>query len=167
MCTIIKKEEFKAWLKIFNSQYSNNILFIERLVNPSLSTGWLSGFIDAVGCFTGRFNNCNTLGINKAPYLTFSIFQKEFDILKIISEKLKFKNINYDKELDGWIFSCSSLTKLKLIINYLNRYNLKTKKSLAFTKWCKIFNIIIKKEHTNSVGLNKIDLLTKEINKYS
>lgn len=169
LCTINKKEQFKTWLKIFNYQYSNNILFIDRLVKPSLSTGWLSGFIDAVACFTGRLKNCNRLQINKAPYLTFYILQKEFYILNIISEKLvnvKFKNIKHNKDLDGWIFSCSSFTKLKLIINYLNRYNLKTKKSLAFTKWCKIYNIVIKKEHINSVGLNKIHLLTKEINKY-
>lgn len=190
LCTINKKEQFKTWLKILNYQYSNNILFIDRLVKPSISTGWLSGFIDAVACFTGLTMqsigggaSCksrphilgsvppppagNRLQINKAPYLTFYILQKEFYILNIISEKLvnvKFKNIKYNKDLDGWIFSCSSFTKLKLIINYLNRYNLKTKKSLAFTKWCKIYNIVIKKEHINSVGLNKIHLLTKEIN---
>jgi len=167
LCTVNKKEEFKNWLKIFNNQYSKEILFIDRVIKPSLTTGWLSGFIDAVGSFTGRLENCNELQSNKTPYLTFYIFQKEFYILNIISERLNvsIKNIKYNKDKGGWIFSISSFNKLKQIVNYLKRYKLKTKKSLAFTKWCKIYNITLKKEHINEIGLNKIHFLTKEMNK--
>lgn len=169
LCTLNKKEEFKTWLKVFNSQYSDNILFIDRLVKPSLNTGWLSGFIDAVGFFSGRLKDSNPLNdTSKTPYLTFYIVQKEFYILNIISELLvndKYKNIKYNKDLDGLIFSCSNVTKLKLIINYLHRYNLKTKKSLAFTKWCKIHYIILNKEYTKPLCLNKIYLLAIEVNK--
>ena len=45
--TYYKKEQFKNWLNVFNNQYKKNILFINRLVLPSLNTGWLSGFADA------------------------------------------------------------------------------------------------------------------------
>lgn len=45
---------------------------------------------------------------------------------------LEYKNIKKSEE--GWIFYCSSSTKLKVIINYFSIYNLKTKKSLLFTK---------------------------------
>jgi hypothetical protein len=52
-------------------------LFIDRLVKPSLNTGWLSGFIDAVGSFTGRLKDSNPLhDTYKTPYLTFYIAQK-------------------------------------------------------------------------------------------
>ena len=78
-----------------------------------------------------------------------------------------YKNIKYNKDLDGLIFSCSNVTKLKLIINYLDRYNLKTKKSLAFTQWCKIHQLVDNKEHLTVIGLEKIDLLTKKINNYN
>ena len=53
--------------------------------------------------------------------------------------------------------------------NYLYRYELKTKKSSpagSFTKWCKIHDMILNKEHLTVEGLNKIDLLTKDINKF-
>lgn len=43
-----------------------------------------------------------------------------------------FKNIKHDKGWDGWVFHCSSFNKLRVIINYFTRYELKTKKSLAF-----------------------------------
>ena len=76
------------------------------------------------------------------------------------------KNIKYDKDKDNWIFIISSLKKIKQIINYLKRYPLKTNKSLVFNKWCKIYDIVFKKEHVNEIGLNKIHSLTKEMNKH-
>jgi hypothetical protein len=36
----------------FNKYYKTNVLFIERINNPTLNNAWLSGFTDAVGCFT-------------------------------------------------------------------------------------------------------------------
>ena len=45
---LIKKQDFKIWLKIFNNQYSKEIVFINRVIKPNLNTSWLSGYIDAV-----------------------------------------------------------------------------------------------------------------------
>lgn len=189
-----RKKQFKVWLETYNKQYSMNITFKDRLVMPSLYSGWISGFTDAEGCFYGRVKNCLSK-LKRAPHLTFQISQKEFYIIKIlrdiflsegnvslpfvsISENnkidqgeiikdLSLKNIKYDKSWDGWNFHCSSFTKLKLIINYFFfRYELKTKKSLAFKKWCKIHDLVLNKEHLTLEGLNKIDLLSKDINKF-
>jgi len=38
-----KKEQFRRWLDAYNKQYNMNIAFIDRLVKPSLSSGWISG----------------------------------------------------------------------------------------------------------------------------
>ena len=65
------------------------------------------------------------------------------------------------------MLSYSYVIKLKLLINYLLRYNLKTKNSLVFTQWCKIHQIVRNKEHLTVIGLEKIDLLTKKINTYN
>jgi hypothetical protein len=81
-------------------------------------------------------------------------------------ETSRLKNINYDKSWDGWSFHCSSFTKLKVIRNYFARYKLKTRKSLAFFKWCKLHDMVLNKDHLTLEGLNKIDLLTKDINKF-
>jgi len=92
--------------------------------------------------------------------LTFSVVKEEFYILSKIREilltgpiidtglglgeefvpELRYstKNIENCKSLNGWVLRSSSVIKLKLLINYLRRYDLKTKKSLVFTKWCKI-----------------------------
>ena len=148
------------------------IPFKDKLVKPSLHSGWISGFVDAEGCFYGRVKNCSTSKLRRAPHLTFQVSQKEFDIIKTLrdvflnTDSLDLKNVSYDKSWDGWTFHCSSFTKLKVIINYFSRYKLKTKKSLSFTKWCKIHDMILNKKHLTLEGLNKIDLLTKDVNKF-
>lgn len=176
LCIVSKKEEFKNWLNVFNNQYSKEILTIDSTIKPSLTTGWLSGYIDAKGNFTGR----NILGISpensnifnsRIPYLSFFIIEREFYILNAIFETLGIRErglnkIKYNKSKEDWILNIYSFNKIKLIINYLKRYPLKTNKSLAFTKWCKISKIMLNKEHLNEIGLNKIYLLTKELNKY-
>ena len=172
LSTLYKKEQFKNWLNTFNNQYNKNILFIDRLVSLSLNSGWISGFIDAEGSFTGRVKKCITYKLKKGPHLTFSVSQKELYIIKelrriLINEEFGFKNINYDKSWNGWVFHCSSFIKLKVIRNYFSRYKLKTKKLLAFQKWCLIHDMVLNKEHLTLEGLNKIDLLTKKINDYN
>jgi len=186
LCSKNKKEQFKIWLKTYNSQYDCNIQFIDRLVKPSLNTAWLSGFLDAEGCFTGRVKACHTYNLNKVPFLTFSVFKEEFYILSKIREILlsgptidtclrlssdlassSIKNIKYCKSSNSWQFHSSSVVKLKPLRNYLLRYGLKTKKSLAFTQWCKIHQLVDNKEHLTVIGLEKIDLLTKKINNYN
>ena len=118
--------------------------------------------------------------------LTFSVVKEEFYILSKIREILltgpiidtglglgeefvppSTKNIEYCKSLNGWVLRSSSVIKLKLLINYLRRYDLKTKKSLVFTQWCKIHQMVNNKEHLTVIGLEKIDLLTKKINTYN
>nr|UYR51031.1 hypothetical protein [Morchella crassipes] len=83
-------------------------------------------------------------GRGAASHLTFSVSQKEFYIINLLREvflnvkESDLKNIKYDKSWDGWVFHCSSFSKLKIIRNYFSIYKLKTKKSLALKKWCKI-----------------------------
>ena len=172
LCTHYKKEQFKVWLTTYNKQYHMEIPFKDKLVKPSLHSGWISGFVDAEGCFYGRVKNCSTSKLRRAPHLTFQVSQKEFDIIKTLrdvflnTDSLDLKNVSYDKSWDGWTFHCSSFTKLKVIINYFSRYKLKTKKSLSFTKWCKIHDMVLNKKHLTLEGLNKIDLLTKDVNKF-
>jgi len=172
LSTNYKKEQFRVWLDTYNKLYSMNIPFKDRLVKPGLSSGWISGFSDAECSFTGRVKSCWSSKLRRAPHLTFQISQKEFNIIKTLRDiflnqnSSDLKNINHDKSWDGWVFHCSSFTKLKVIRNYFSRYELKTRKSLAFKKWCKIHDMVLDKKHLTLEGLNKIDLLTKEINKF-
>jgi len=173
LSTKYKKEQFRVWLDTYNKQYGVNLIFKDKLVKPCLFSGWISGFSDTEGCFYGRVKSCLTSRLRRAPHLTFQVSQKEIYIVKTIRDifldidanNSSLKNIKYDKGSDGWTFHCSSFTKLKVIRNYFSRYELKTKKSLAFKKWCKIHDMVLNKDHIKLEGLNKIDLLTKDIHK--
>ena len=168
ICSNYKKKQFKKWLEVYNKQYNNYIEFNTRLIKPSLNSAWLSGFIDAEGSFQGRVKSCKTSKLKNAPHLTFSITQKEVNILRDI--RFLFlgkttKNIRYDKSWDGWNLHLSSFTKLKKLIHYLNIYSLKTKKLISFKRWCHIHSLIMDKEHLTISGLYKIKELSKNINK--
>lgn len=174
LSTSYKKEQFKIWLDTFNKQYKENLVFKNTLIKPSLTSAWISGFSDAEGSFTGRVKDCKTSKLKRAPHLTFAISQKELYIIKLLREVFlnvvpckthDLLNIKYDKSWDGWVFHCSSFTKLKVIRNYFSRYPLKTKKSLAFKKWCTIHDMVLDKKHLTENGLDMIDSLTKKINK--
>jgi hypothetical protein len=52
LCKESRKEEFKLWLSAYNKIYKQEISYIENSSKPSLETSWLSGFTDAIGCFT-------------------------------------------------------------------------------------------------------------------
>lgn len=140
-----KKEEFKEWLNTFNELYNMNVYFKDQLVKISLHSGWLSGFIDGYhsNCFlvisdNSTLNSSSNL-LGTGYNYKFEVFLKDFYVIKSIRDvffnlnTLEYKNIKKSKE--GWIFYCSSSTKLKVIFNYFSRYNLKTKKSLLFRKW--------------------------------
>jgi hypothetical protein len=86
LSTNYKKEQFRRWLDAYNKQYNMNIAFIDRLVKPSLSSGWISGFTDAEGCFYGRVKSCRTSKLRRAPHLTFQISQKELYIIKSLRD---------------------------------------------------------------------------------
>ena len=58
----------------------------------------------------------------------------------------------------------NSFIKAPLIINYLNRYNLKTKKQQSFQKWVRVYEMVKAKAHLTEFGLKDIKKISKEIN---
>jgi hypothetical protein len=53
------------------------------------------------------------------------------------------------------------------IIEYFNRFTLKTTKNLNFEMWCKVIDIITLKEHSTAASLKSIRKLRFEMNKYN
>lgn len=129
-----KKIQLKKWLEI------TNIPYIDNNFVPSLQDGWLSGLIDAEGCFniTPFKRKAMTLGykvkfrfkIDQSESLNEMIILK--DILHLILTHRKFK-----KGAIGSMhrIETSSFNKLLLVINYINTFPLKTKKKQSFDKW--------------------------------
>ena len=67
-----KREQFKKFVNIYNSLYGENIEVIGKRKRVNLEDGWLSGFIQAEGCF-----NIGYVEKIKRFRVRFSISQKE------------------------------------------------------------------------------------------
>lgn len=142
--------------KIKQMKKFSSVLNIEPIIinnyNFDINTAWLSGFIDADGCFTIR---------NKYT-LTISISQKTSGILFSIKEKLNCGNVYYDKRGNTFNYVITDLRGIKRILLYLEKYPLKTTKHLEFLIFRKLVQYIeLKFHYLNNPHKFKIDHLIK------
>ncbi len=160
-----RKIQFSNWLKLFNIDEVYN----EAL--PSLKDAWFSGFIDAEGCFNVTLFKRKAMTQGYQVKLRFMIDQKDSlknmlyikDQLNLFLSHRKLK-----KDVDGIItmhrIESNSFVKAAFIIDYLNRYNLKTKKQESFNKWVTVYKMVNNKNHLTESGLHEIKKISKEIN---
>lgn len=155
-----KKTQFKQWLHVFNTQYNQQIDFIDNTIIPSFNNGWLAGFIDAEGYFSARIKKCNTSKSGKNILTDFAITQKYPDVLILIRRlfHLTQTNIRYDPSWHGYCFYLSNKKLLINLVAYLRKFPLKTKKRIFFFRWAKIHKFTLNKMHLTQNGLNCVTL---------
>ena len=132
------------------------ILYTEPKHKLNLDNAWLSGFTDAEGCFT-------------SSVLTSKITGKTIVTVRyVVSQKndLVFSQ-NLADMLNGYITHVKSYNgyntvvnhgKLNKILQYLHNYPLKTKKSIIYLNWKKIYLLIKNKKHLTN---KELDLLAR------
>lgn len=161
-----KINQLVEWSKLFNGKNKDNLLeVITEPVKLSFNNSWLSGFVDAEGCF-----NVYVSKNNKGISLRFIVDQQ--DGLSVFNE---LKNILdtgsiYARKNNNYRFAVTKLDKLALVIEYFNVYILRTKKQLAFEKWKVVYYCVLNKEHKSpyprrGYGMQKLKELSVLINK--
>ena len=58
----------------------------------------------------------------------------------------------------------TSFIKMPLIIEYLNKFRLKSKKQESFYKWVTVYELVKKKAHLQEKKLSEIRKLSKQVN---
>lgn len=172
-------QRFKKWIDCFNIYYKENfqISFAKnRTYLISLKNAWFSGFIDAEGCFSARIID------NSRIRLRFQIKQLDFceAALQAI-QKLSYSsflnsssywgNLSQKKETispDGvaeflLTFTIDSHCNLLILINYLDKFCLQSKKKISFVKFKKLSNALL----IGKTGFVRLQRLAKEINEYT
>lgn len=147
--------------KLFKDQNKYNPLeVITEPVKLSLNNSWLSGFVDAEGCFNVYvYKNIKSLS------LRFIVDQQEG--LSIFNE-LRFilgTGSIYARKNNNYRFAVTKLDKLALVVEYFNVYILRTKKQLAFEKWKAVYYCVLNKKHKSPEGMKKLKELSLLINK--
>jgi len=150
---VIQLYKLIDWLKTKNNNISINKL---SLNNASLdSDAWLSGFIDADGCFTIRVTqnkHCSTKKISVMLALVQkSINLNKDSLLDIMTKISQFLNCNLKTTIKYKYLQYSARTANLngniLIKEYINKYPLFSGKYLDFLIWEKVLTMIINKKH--------------------
>jgi hypothetical protein len=121
-------------------------------INPSLNDAWLSGLIDAEGCFNVTLFKRKAMTLGYQVKLRFMIDQKDSlnemlylsNLVNLLLTHRKLKKIEVN---NMYRIESNSFVKIPLILKYLDKYNLKTKKKIhlrnekKFITWFIIKNI--------------------------
>ena len=101
--------------------------------------------------------------------LRFMIDQKDsLDTLLYIKSQLNLflTHRKQEKGLSGSMYriESNSFIKVPLIVQYLNKFRLKTKKQESFDKWVLVYELVKYKSHLTKERLDEIKILSKQIN---
>jgi len=151
----LKIEQLHKLIDLINNKNNNNITPLP-LDNSSLdSNAWLSGIIEADGCFYVRYSQ-NKHAKTKKIACMLELAQKRINInnkdqieimnkiSKFLLTKLKIRKNQY------WIKTTTFESNLKLL-EYLNKYPLFSSKYMDYITWSKILKLMIKKEDKNNL----------------
>ena len=99
--------------------------------------------------------------------MSASLFMDKLSSLLLFNNLKTILNYGsiYSRKNNNFRYTVTNLNSLSIIINYLNHFELKTKKQLAFYKWLNVYNCVLNKEHKSPEGIEKIKVLSKLINK--
>lgn len=129
------KNDIKWYLNNRNNKYNNNNIIKKEIINDlnninnNYFNSWLSGFIEAEGCFSIRKNNnIKSFSIGKNDDLFLIEYIKTYFNS---SNKINLKNNNF------YIIEIYKLSNLLLIIDHCNKYPLLGEKLISFLKFNK------------------------------
>lgn len=161
-----KIKQLSLWINVLNDYFElNTIKLINKPVKITLNDSWLSGFTDAEGCFNVSITSNNRYKLNSVIKIRFILDQKDELILNIIKNLFGFGKVSLRNKTNGvYRYTITGFKTMKDIINYFNKYPLKTKKVNSFEKWLIINNIVNNKLHLTKEGLAKVKVLKKQIN---
>jgi hypothetical protein len=135
-------------------------------VVPTLHDSWISGFTDAEGCFNvGVRLRANTV-TGFRVIVRFLLDQKEAEPLLLhIRELFGYGSVNLRKNTDKvFRYTNNSFKGLDSVRKYFLAFPLKTKKSVSFDKWNKVYTMVLAKQHLTHDGLDSICVMSKLIN---
>jgi len=137
------RKRFKKYLDCFNLRAnirgtSSMVLFNDNSILPTLKDGWLSGFIDAEGSFSGTVLKRGDPKIIKGVKVRFSIVQKDekeiFEYLKSILGG----SLQHEIHKNAYRLLLESIKDRKTIMDYLDKFPLHSNKSIPFARFKKI-----------------------------
>lgn len=155
-----KLNEIKEKLKLMNKHKQ----YLTKIEN--LDPWWVTGFIDAEGCFLISFYNKKNykLGIKVVPRLLITQHNENKAVLQSLKQFFNCGRI-YNKGNNCLGFEIEGFKNISsLVLSHFNNYPLQTSKKDDFEIFCKILNKMENKEHLIEKGLIEIKELKDKMN---
>lgn len=160
-------KRFYSFVSAFNACYNEEIKILSARPSATLTTGWLSGFTDAEGCFTVSVTT-RTTRKKYQVHARFILAQKDAEKELRALAVLINGRVSFQKSYSGHNLSVQ-LTFLKVILRYFRIFPLKTIKRVSLVKFLVIYRQLIKsiaqKRSLSSDELALVIKRAKEINK--
>jgi hypothetical protein len=172
---------FVRWVQKYNELYAEDGK--EIVIKPcrnanqiTLDSYWLAGFMDAEGGFSSSMAANKRANVQKERnsasnytrlYLKGYVDQKsELEVMQQISTLLYVRNVtirNAEKQYHR--VEVTTQINIPILLNYLEKYKLKSKKRLAYEIWKDIANLYINNQHYQDmkVLLKKVEKV-KQLN---
>lgn len=157
-----RKIQFKSFIAGYNTVYKQSIVYIDNNYKPVLSDSWLCGFTDAEGSFTCSISDTSKDG--GLVRLRYILSQKgNFEEMQYLGDLLNGKTHFLNSYL-GYNMTVNT-TKLSTVIKYFYTHPLKTKKSIVYFNWNKMYKLVMDKKHLTEKGLITIKRYSKNLNR--
>jgi hypothetical protein len=134
---------------------------------PTLDPWFITGLVDAEGCFTILFRKRDThkVGWNVEALLTLGLHKKDIELLKLLQLSLGGVGKIF-KNRDNYELRVNSIKQiLETIIPHFDKYALITKKQSDYLLWKQGVMMMVNKEHLTLEGLQALVNLKAMINK--
>jgi len=169
---LIQTKSFHTNSKLFIHQDkadTKNLSLLQvnnTMIKPLLNPWFITGFIDAEGCF-GLYLYKNTAmksGWNVFLDFKITLHKKDEDLLNKILNYFcvgsVFKHGEFTKQ-----YGLKSIKDMQIIIAHFDKFPLLTQKVKDYRLFKKAYNIIINKEHLTKEGLDKLIAIKYLMNK--
>ena len=159
---------FILWLQARNLYSTDRIEYLHKnKMETFKNNGWLSGFIDAEGCFNVVCSIDSRYSLGFRVRLRFIIDQKnEISIFYKLQNFLQSGVINERKNIDTmYRFSSTSIHSHEKLIEYLDKYPLRSLKKVNFIRYASLLRYIKNRKILPWKGkvLQKVEKLIKNI----
>ena len=139
------KHRFSEYLDSFNNYYSEirndtnkQKHFDKRIIEPTLENAWLSGFIDSEGCFYGQIVKNKITKEPSTIRLRITLVQKsESEVFQYLKSLLN-GTLHHEVKKDAYRLACNNVKSRNIILDYLLEYPLKSKKTVAYSRFKKL-----------------------------
>ena len=134
----------------------------------SLDTGWLSGFIDAEGCFYAAFTTPSlrytvSYRLAQKMHITQRDEYGEREVLGRIGLLLQSKaTVRLVKPPDCYRIEMCSVESHQVLIEYLKHFPLQSK-AIPFRQWWRVYLLRVKGRHLNETGIRRMRRLCSTI----